>query len=98
MKITQLAAKPQLIKMILDDEETVQEFGETIEFWIWDRQPIEKFVKLATLKTDDFSQLITAVNEMVLDEDGKAVLVDGVTLPTNVMARLINKVVETLGK
>jgi hypothetical protein len=98
MKITQLAAKPQLIKMILDDEETVQDFGETIEFWIWDRQPIEKFVKLATLKTDDFSQLITAVNEMVLDEDGKAVLVDGVTLPTNVMARLINKVVETLGK
>jgi hypothetical protein len=98
MKLTQLAAKPQLIKMELDDEETVKEFGESLEFWIWDRQPIDKFIKLATLKADDLGQLIDAVNGMVLDEAGLPVLKDGETLPTHVMTRLIGKVVETLGK
>jgi hypothetical protein len=98
MKITQLAAKPQLVKMTLDDEEIVKEFGEALEFWIWDRQPIDKFIRLATLKAEDFGQLIAAVNDMVLDEDGSPALKDGETLPTNVMTKLIGKVVETLGK
>lgn len=98
MKITKLAAKPQLIQMSIDDEDIVKEFGEPLEFWIWDRQPIDKFIKLATLKTEDLGQLITAVNEMVLDEDGTPALKEGETLPTNVMTKLIGKVVETLGK
>ena len=42
MKLSQLAAKPTLIKLELDDEDVVKEYGEPLEFWIHDRQPIEK--------------------------------------------------------
>jgi hypothetical protein len=98
MKLTQLAAKPQLVKVELNDEDIIKEFGESIEFWIWDRQPMDKFVRLAQMKGEDMAELITAVNEMVLDEEGNPVVKDGLMLPTNVMTKVIGKVVETLGK
>jgi len=98
MKLTQLAAKPQLVKIELTDEDIIKEFGEELEFFIYDRQPMDKFVRLAQMKGDDMSELITAVNDMVLDEEGNPIVKDGLVLPTNVMTKVIGKVVETLGK
>ncbi len=98
MKLTQLAAKPKLVKIELTDEDTVKEYGEPLEFWIWDRQPMDKFVRLAQIGTDNMQELISAVNEMVLDEDGNPVVKDDLVLPTIVMTRVIGKVIETLGK
>jgi hypothetical protein len=98
MKLTQLAAKPKLIKIILEDEEITKEYGEALEFWIYDRQPLEQFIKLAQMKQEDFSDLVNAVNAMVLDEDASPVVKDGMILPTTIMGKVITKVVETLGK
>ena len=98
MKLTQLTAKPQLIKIQIDDEETIKEFGEAIEFWIWDRQPMHKFVKMANLKENDIESLVQVVREMVLDEEGRETLTEEVALPMNVLTKVIGKVVETLGK
>lgn len=98
MKLTQLAAKPQLVKIEITDEDVVKEFGEALEFWIWDRQPMDRFVKLAQMKGEDMSELIEAVNDMVLDEEGNPIIKDGLVLPTNIMTKVIGKVVETLGK
>ena len=98
MKLTQLAAKPQLVRIELADEEIIAEFGEPLEFWIWDRQPLDKFVRMAQMKGEDMSELIVAVNDMILDEEGQPVVKDGLVLPTNIMTRVISRVVETLGK
>jgi hypothetical protein len=98
MRLTQLAAKPKLVKIIIDDEDVVKEYGESLEFHIWDRQPMDKFVKLAQMKAEDFGDLVEAVNSMVLDEEGNPVLKDDLVLPTNIMTKVIGKVVETLGK
>lgn len=98
MKITQLTAKPQLIKIVIDDEEVINQYGEPIEFWIWDRQPMHKFIKMANIKENDLGSLISAVQEIVLDEDGNSVLSDESVLPTSLLTRVISKVVETLGK
>ena len=98
MKLTQLAAKPQLIKITIDDDATVTEFGESLEFWIWDRQPIEKFIKLATVKDENMMEIVAMINEMILDEDGTPIIKDGLTLPTAVMTRVVSRVVEKLGK
>ena len=98
MKLTQLAAKPQLVKIEISDEDIVKEFGEPLEFWIWDRQPMDRFVKLAQMKGEDMTELVAAVNDMVLDEDANPIVKDGLVLPTNVMTKVIGKVVETLGK
>jgi hypothetical protein len=98
MKLTQLAAKPQLIKIELNDEDVIAEFGEPLEFWIWDRQPMDKYIKLAQMKSENLDELISAVNDMVLDEEGQTVVSGELTLPTKIMTKVIGKVVETLGK
>jgi hypothetical protein len=98
MKLTQLAAKPQLVKIILDEEDVIKQYGEPLEFWIYDRQPLDKFIRLAQMQADNFADLVMAINEMVLDEEGNKIITEELTLPTNVMTKVIGKVVETLGK
>jgi hypothetical protein len=98
MKLSQLAGKPQLIQIAIDDEDTVKEFGEALEFWTWDRQPMATFLKLASVDAGNPSSIIESVKTLVLDEDGKEILTGDATLPTKVMMRVISKVVEGLGK
>ena len=98
MKISQLAAKPQLIKMTLDDAETVADYGEAVEFWTWDRQPMDVFMRLAAVDVANSATVIEAVKSLILDEDGQPVLTGEMTLPTRVMMQIITRIVESLGK
>lgn len=98
MKINQIASKPQLIKIVLDDKDIVKEYGEPIEVWTWDRQPLETFMKLANSQGQDPSLIIDVVRTLILDEDGKQVIDGDKMLPTKVLLPLIQKIVETLGK
>lgn len=98
MKITQLAAKPQLIKLEINDETTIEQFGEPIEFWTWDRQPLETFMKLASASQDSNANIIDIVRTMILDENGKEVITKDIMLPSSVLMKIIEKIVSTLGK
>ena len=98
MKLSDLAREPQLIKVTLDDADLVAEYSETIEYWTWDRQPMDTFMKLAAVNPEDYSSILSAVRGLVLDETGKPMLTDKATLPTKVMLRVVTKVVEGLGK
>jgi hypothetical protein len=98
MKINQIASKPQLIKVILDDEATIKELGEELEFWTWDRQPLDKFMKLASVKQDNPVEIIDVVRDLILDEHGKVVIQGDVMLPTQILIRSIQKVTEAFGK
>jgi len=98
MKLSQLAAKPQLIKLTLDDAEIVKEYGEAVEFWTWDRQPLEVFMKLANVKDGDVGNIIDSVRTLILDEKGKQIIIGEEMLPTNLLLAAIAKITETLGK
>lgn len=98
MKLSQLAAKPQLIEIILDDENTVAKYGEAVSFWIYDRQDIETFAKMATMKPGDFTDAAGFVKDLILDQDGTPVTKDGFVLPTDIMMKTVTKVIEELGK
>jgi len=98
MKINQIASKPQLIMVTLDDEATIKELGEQLDFWTWDRQPLDKFMKLASIKNDKPEEIISVVKTLILDESGKEVITGDVMIPTQILIRIIQKVVETLGK
>lgn len=98
IKINQIASKPQLVRVVLDDDATKTELGDELEFWTWDRQPLDKFMKLASIKNDDPQEIIAIVRELILDEEGKVVIKDDVMLPTQILIRVIQKVVEVLGK
>ena len=98
MKLSQLSAKPQLISLTIDDKDTIKEFGEAIEFYTWDRQPMDVFMKLANADQNNTSSVIEIVKTLILDEHGKEILVKDTMLPTHILMKAISKVTELLGK
>ena len=98
MKLSQLAAKPQLIKLTLDDEDIVKEYSEPVEFYTWDRQPLEVFMKLANTDNGNMSAMVDVVRTLILNEDGKPIIEGDTMLPSKLLIAAISKIVETLGK
>lgn len=98
MKLHQLAAKPQLVPFVLDDEETIKEFGESVEFYSYDRQPIETFMKLANAQQQDTGSMIEIIRTLILDDKGKQIITADQMLPTSILLKAIAKIVGTLGK
>jgi hypothetical protein len=98
MKLNQLAAKPQLIKMVLDDEDVIKEYNEPIEFWTWDRQPLDTFMKLAGASQSDAAGMISIVRTLILDDKGKEIITADNMLPSHILLKVIAKIVEMLGK
>jgi hypothetical protein len=98
MKLSELAGEPKLVEVSLDTEEIVAEYGEPLVFWTWDRQPMNVFVKLASVGNDNISDIMNTVIDIVLDENGKPIITKKKTLPTKVLMQVVGKVVELLGK
>lgn len=98
MKLTQLAAKPQLIQVVLDDEDIIATHGEAIEFWTWDRQPLDVFMRLAQVQERDMGKILDIVRALVLDENGKEIITQDSMLPTDVLIKVVARVVSLLGK
>ena len=97
MKLSKLASKPQLTKITIDDEATVKEFGEAVDFWIYDRQPMHIFMRLASMDEKNIVGLVDVLKQMIYDEDEKLMLKDGNELPLNIMMRVMEKIMEKLG-
>jgi len=97
MKLSELTAKPKLITLVIDDEATIKEFGEAIEFHTWDRQPMDVFLKIASAQEKDMTQMVGVVKDLILDENGKPMLSDENMVPTGVLIKCIGKIVEKLG-
>lgn len=97
MKLAELASKPQLVKLVVDDEKIVEKYGEQIEFWVQDRQDMDTFMALAKLDQENFSDITGLVQKMILDEEGNPIIADEKTLPVDIMVKVIEKVVFNLG-
>lgn len=96
MKLVNIAKAPQLIRVELDDEDTVKEFGEPLEFYCYDRQPLDTFMKFAG-RASEPAVMIEIVKEMILNEDGTPVMKDGLIIPSKIMIRVVNKLMDVLG-
>lgn len=98
MKLKDLASKPQLIQLSLDDEDTIATYHEPLEFWTYDRQPIQTFMKLASTQGTDNEAMLEVVRRMILDEEGKEIINEEISIPGPVLMRAITKIVSVLGK
>lgn len=98
MKLNQLASKPQLVKLTIDDESTVKEFGEPIEFYTWDRQPLDVFIRLANSNGTDPGAMVDVLRTMILDENGKQIIVGETMIPTRVLMSAMTRITDMLGK
>lgn len=97
MKLQQLAATPKLEKITLDHEDIIKEFGESIEFYVYDRQDLSTYMRLASINTENQGELFALVSDMVYDESGKHIINEKISLPINVMTKVIESVVKRLG-
>lgn len=98
MKISQLVSEPKLIEIQLDDADTIAKYGEAISLWIYDRQDIATFAKLAMTDGKNFGEAAELVSKLIYNEDGKPALDGSKTLPTDILMKTVSKVIETLGK
>ena len=98
MQLKSLASKPQLTEITLSDSALVEKYGDEIQFFIYDRLPVETYTKLATVNHTDAAQVYNLVKDLILDEAGNPIVTDDFTLPTDVMTAAIQKVTEELGK
>ena len=98
MELSKLVAKPELIKVVLDDEEIIADYNEPLEFYTWDRQPIDVFLKLSSSIGVDQEASVATLKTLILDSNGNRVMTDDYVLPVKVMVKAIAKVMELLGK
>jgi len=98
MNLAELSKKPQLVVMTLDDEETVKEYGEPLEFYTWDRQPMDVFLKMSAVQADNQGAIIDVVRDLIMDEKGNKLIEGENTLPSKILLRVMTKVVDGLGK
>ena len=89
MKLSQITAKPKLIEIVIDDEDTLAEYGESLSFYTWDRQPMDVFLKLANIETGTSTNVIDVVRTLILDEKGNQILADDKTLPAKLLMKAI---------
>lgn len=97
MKLSALASKPTLQKVIIEDEALIAKYGEPIEYWTWDRYPAEMYFKLSRLNTEEPGEMFNAIAPIVLDEVGDPILKDGNTLPFDVMMKVLESAIGALG-
>jgi hypothetical protein len=100
MKLSQLSAKPQLVKLEITDEILMKDFGggEPIEFYTWDRQPLSTFMKIAANQGENNVDMINIVRTLILDEHGKEIVTDDQSIPAPVLMKAISLIVDRLGK
>ena len=98
MKLQELAAKPQLTKITIDDHDLVEKYGEELEFYVHDRFDMETFTKMASVETTDPGKIYNIVKDLILDDNGQPVMHDELVLPMDLMMAAVVKVTDTLGK
>jgi len=98
MKLNQIASKPQLIEVTLDDEDIMNRYGESVTFYTWDRQPLDVFMNLVSIDQQDQVKMFGIIRTLILDENGKEIITAENMLPGTVLLKCVTKIVELLGK
>lgn len=99
MDIKQLARKPKLVEVTLDNEEIVKAYGDEIKFWMYDFVDINTYFDFFKSQSEgDNQQLNAMMRSIILDKAGKPALAHDEALPIDIAVLALQKINETLGK
>jgi len=98
MKLSELAKTPKLIPILIDKEEIVEKYGDSLEFYMYDRQPLDIFSKMANADQDNAGEYLNILKNVILDEEGNQVITDDKTLPMDVLTEAMVLIGDKLGK
>jgi len=99
MELSELSKKPQLIKLTIDKEELVEKYGEEIDFYMFDRQPLHVFSKIAkSSKSEDISEYLEILKDTILSADGEPIMTEENILPLDLMTEAMGLIGTQMGK
>lgn len=99
MDIKQFAKKPELLKVVLDDNDLIATYGESIEFWMLDYVDINTYFDFFKSQSNpEGDKLNVLLRRIILKEDGTPSLSDDEALPIDIAVAALSKINETLGK
>lgn len=98
MKLSELAQKPKLEKITITSETLVEKYGDELDFFIYDRQPIDIFTKLADVTEGNAAEYMVILKDLILNEDGVPVMSEEKSLPIDVMTEAMKLIGDHLGK
>jgi len=97
--IKEFARKPQLVEIVLDDENIVTEYGEPITFWMIDYVDINTYFDFFKSQSGkDGQELNILMRKLIKNSEGEPVLADDEALPIDISVAALTKINETLGK
>lgn len=99
MDIGKVAKKPQLVEVLIDDEDIVNNYGESITFYMLDFVDINTYFDFFKSQSDkNGDNLNKLLRKIILKEDGTPALGDEEGLPIDISIAALTKINETLGK
>ena len=99
MNITELAKKPQLEQVSLDDPELVELYGEPITFWMLDFVDINTYFDFFKFQGEqDGEALMTVLRKIILNDQGEPAIATDTVLPVDITFAALAKINEHLGK
>jgi hypothetical protein len=99
MDITQLAKRPELVKLEITDLDIVQQYGEAITFWMLDHIDVGTYFDFYKFQQNQDSDLLMNVlRKIILREDGTRAIAEDSVLPVNLTLAVLVKVNDFLGK
>ena len=99
MDISKFAKKPVLTKIVMDDAEIVETYGEVIEFHMLDQMSISTYFEFYRLQQEqDSDKLNDLIRKIILKDDGTPALADDEMFPVDLTLGLLVKINEFLGK
>ena len=99
MDISQLAKKPKLVDLSVDDADIVEKYGEAISFYMIDEMGIDTYFAFYKLQREqDAEELNRLLRKIILKSDGKPALGEGEVLPVDLTLAVLVKINDFLGK
>jgi hypothetical protein len=98
MQLEQLAVKPKLIKLTISEPKIVEKYGEELDFYVYDRQKLDVFAKMAHITEENAMQYTELLTDMILNEKGEPVMSDDKILPIDVLTEAMKLIGDVLGK
>jgi len=99
MDISKFAKKPELVKITCDQEEILAEFGEAIDFWMWDNVDINTYFDFYKLQQSNEGEKLNALmRKLILNAEGQQILKEEEMFPISLTLAALVKIGENLGK
>jgi hypothetical protein len=99
MDIKQLAKKPQLVQIVIDEADIVSAYGEPVTFYMRDFVDINTYFEFFKSQGEKNGDSLTKIlTQIILNKDGEPVLAEDEKLPIDISVAALTKINETLGK